>query len=46
MEKTPEEKKKILMSCAGAWKDLDTDKMIEDIYRSRKVKRRREIRLT
>ncbi len=45
MEKTPEEKKKILMSCAGAWKDMDTDKMIEEIYKSRKVKSRREINL-
>ena len=33
--KMSEEKRRKLLSLAGAWSDIDTDKMIEDIYRWR-----------
>ncbi|HZA22973.1 MAG TPA: hypothetical protein VFA32_10290 [Dehalococcoidia bacterium] len=32
----PEKVKKAIAATAGSWKDLDTDKLIADIYRARK----------
>jgi hypothetical protein len=32
----PENVKKAIAATAGSWKDLDTDKLIADIYRARK----------
>lgn len=34
-----------MRSCAGAWSDLDTDAMIKDIYESRKINTRKEVKL-
>jgi hypothetical protein len=33
----PEKVKKAIAATAGSWKDLDTEKLIADIYRARKV---------
>lgn len=34
-----------LVSSAGGWSDIDTKKLIKDIYRSRKVSTRAEVEL-
>ena len=33
----PDKVKKAIAETAGSWKDLDTDKLIADIYRARRV---------
>lgn len=41
LDLTKEKKKKSIMEFAGAWKDIDTDKIKEEIYRERKIGSRR-----
>ena len=41
LELTKEKKKKSIMKFAGAWKDIDTDKIKEEIYKERKIGSRR-----
>jgi predicted CopG family antitoxin len=38
---TKERKKSSIMELAGAWKDIDTDKIKEEIYKERKIGSRR-----
>lgn len=41
-EKVDERREKCsIMEFAGAWKDIDTDKIIEEIYKERKIGSRR-----
>jgi len=41
-EKVGEKREKCsIMEFAGIWKDIDTDKMIEEIYNERKIGSRR-----
>ena len=35
--KLSDEDRKAFLSAAGGWKDVDTDKLLEDIYASRRV---------
>ena len=38
-------KRKMLLSAAGGWADMDTESLIKDIYESRKVSTRGDIRI-
>ena len=38
-------KKRILRESAGVWKDMNTEKLIKDIYKGRKLSTRPEARL-
>ena len=38
---TKERKKESILDFAGAWKDIDTDKIKEEIYNERKLKSQR-----
>ncbi|MFZ2456504.1 MAG: hypothetical protein WAX07_08505 [Candidatus Altiarchaeia archaeon] len=38
-------RKRKLLASAGVWKDIDTEKLIKDIYDSRKISTRDEVRL-
>ncbi|MBS3075121.1 antitoxin [Candidatus Pacearchaeota archaeon] len=41
IELTKEKKKKSIMDLAGAWKNIDTDKIKGEIYKERKISSRR-----
>ncbi len=41
LELANEKKKKSIMDFAGAWKNIDTDKIKKEIYNERKLKSRR-----
>jgi predicted CopG family antitoxin len=41
LELSKEKKKKSIMDLAGAWKNIDTDKIKEEIYKERKIGSRR-----
>ncbi len=40
-EETLNKKKFPIMDLAGAWKDIDTDKLIKELYKERKIGSRR-----
>ena len=39
------EKRKRMMSCAGGWADMDTKALLKDIYKSRLINTRKEVKL-
>ncbi|MFQ5455912.1 MAG: antitoxin family protein [Nitrospirota bacterium] len=42
---TPKWTKSVFISAAGSWKDMDTEELKKQIYESRMVSTRREVRL-